>query len=93
MREKIKEKLVDIDHDEIRDNFERIKRKYQGSFIRLFNNFNHLAAEFVNYRRLGIDIFELATIIEDIRLDELLAYSDKVFNKDFMVESIILNED
>ncbi len=93
MREKIKEKLVDIDHDEIRDNFQRIKRKYQGSFIRLFNNFNHLAAEFVNYRRLGIDIFELATIIEEIELEELLAYSDKVFNKDFMVESIILNED
>ena len=93
MREKIKEKLVDIDHDEIRNNFQRIKRKYQGSFIRLFNNFNHLAAEFVNYRRLGIDIFELATIIEDIELEELLAYSDKVFNRDFMAESIILNED
>jgi len=93
MRRKIKEKLVDIDHDEIRDNFQRIKRKYQGSFIRLFNNFNHLAAEFVNYRRLGIDIFELAEIIENITLEELLAYSDKVFNKDFMVESIILNED
>lgn len=93
MRRKIKEKLVDIDHDEIRENFERIKRKYQGSFIRLFNNFNHLAAEFINYRRLGIDIFELAEIIENITLEELLAYSDKVFNKDFMVESIILNED
>jgi len=93
MRRKIKEKLVDIDHDEISENFQRIKRKYQGSFIRLFNNFNHLAAEFINYRRLGIDIFELAAIIENIDLEELIAYSDKIFNKDLMVESIILNED
>lgn len=93
MRAKIKEKLVDIDHDEIRDNFERIKRKYQGSYIRLFNNFSHLASEFINYRRLGIDIFDLASIIDNITLEELLAYSDKIFNKDLMVESIILNED
>lgn len=93
MREKIKEKLVDIDQDEIRANFKRIKRKYQGSFIRLFNNFNHLAAEFINYRRLGIDIFDLAEIIDQITLEELLAYSNKIFDKDLMVESIILNED
>lgn len=93
MREKVKDKLVEIDHDEIRDNFERIKRKYQGSYIRLFNNFNHLAAEFINYRRLGIDIFDLASIIDNITLSELLSYSDKIFNKDLMVESIILNED
>jgi len=93
MRGKIKDKLVDIDHDEIRDNFERIKRKYQGSYIRLFNNFNHLAAEFINYRRLGIDIFDLASIIDNITLPELLSYSDKIFNKDLMVESIIINED
>lgn len=93
MREKVKEKLVDIDHKEIKENFERIKKKYQGSFIRLFNNFNNLAAEFINYRRLGIDIFDLAAIIEDITLEELLFYSDKVFNKEFMVESIILNGD
>jgi predicted Zn-dependent peptidase len=90
MRGKIKDKLVDIDHDEIRDNFERIKRKYQGSYIRLFNNFNHLAAEFINYRRLGIDIFDLASIIDNITLPELLSYSDKIFNKDLMVESIII---
>lgn len=93
MREKIKEKLVDIDHDEIKENFERIKRKYQGSYIRLFNNFSHLASEFINYRRLGIDIFDLASIIDNITLEELLAYSDKIFNKELMVESIILNED
>ena len=93
MRAKIKEKLVDIDHDEIKENFERIKRKYQGSYIRLFNNFSHLAAEFINYRRLGIDIFDLASIIDNITIGELLAYSDKIFNKDLMVESIILNED
>ena len=93
MRKRIKEKLVDIDQDEIRANFKRIKRKYQGSFIRLFNNFNHLAAEFINYRRLGIDIFDLAEIIDQITLEELLAYSNKVFDKDLMVESIILNED
>ncbi len=93
MRKKVKEKLVDIDQDEIKDNFQRIKRKYQGSFIRLFNNFNHLASEFINYRRLGIDIFDLAEIIDQITLEELLVYSNKVFNKELMVESIILNED
>lgn len=93
MREKIKEKLVDVDHDEIKNNFQRIKRKYQGSFIKLFNNFNQLAAEFINYKRLGIDIFELAEIIDQITLEELIAYSDKIFNKELMVESIILNED
>ena len=93
MREKIKEKLVDVDHDEIQNNFERIKRKYQGSFIKLFNNFNQLAAEFINYKRLGIDIFELAEIIDQITLEELIAYSDKIFNKELMVESIISNEE
>lgn len=93
MRKKIQEKLVDIDPLQIKDNFERIKRKYQGSYIKLFNNFSHLAAEFINYRRLGIDIFDLASIIDNISLDELLFYSDKIFNKDLMVESIILNED
>lgn len=93
MREKIKEKLVDIKHQEIEQNFKRIKRKYQGSFIRLFNNFNQLASEFINYRRLGTDIFELAEVIEEIKLAELISYSDKIFNKDKMVESIILKED
>ncbi|WP_245528283.1 EF-P 5-aminopentanol modification-associated protein YfmH [Halanaerobium praevalens] len=93
MREKIKEKLVKIDQTEIEKNFERIKRKYQGSFIRLFNNFNNLASEFINYRRLGIDIFELAEIIDAISLEDLINYSDQVFNKELMVESIILNEE
>lgn len=93
LREKIKEKLVDVDHKEIKNNFQRIKRKYQGSFIRLFDNFNNLAAEFINYRRLGIDIFDLKKIIDDIQLEELLFYSDKIFNKDLMAESIIINED
>ncbi|SFL06784.1 EF-P 5-aminopentanol modification-associated protein YfmH [Halanaerobium salsuginis] len=93
MREKVKQKLVNIDQAEIEANFERIKRKYQGSFIRLFNNFDHLAAEFIEYRRLGIDIFDLAEIINNISLTDLLSYSDKIFNKDLMVESIILNKD
>jgi predicted Zn-dependent peptidase len=93
MRKKVKEKIIDIDEKEIRNNFEKIKSKYQGSFIRLFNNFKPLASEFINYRRLGIDIFDISDIIENITAEDLLVYKDKIFDNKLMVESIILNED
>ncbi len=93
MREKIKEKLTEIDEQDIKDNFQRIKCKYQGNFIRLFNNFKNLASEFITYRRLGIDIFELPEIIDEIEASNLLDYKEKIFNRDLMVESIILNKD
>ncbi|ADQ14956.1 EF-P 5-aminopentanol modification-associated protein YfmH [Halanaerobium hydrogeniformans] len=93
MREKIKEKLLNIDKSEIKGNFQRIKRKYQGSYIRLFNNFRHLASEFITYRRLGVDIFEIAEIIDNIEFKDLLSYSKNIFNHQLMVESIISNKD
>jgi len=93
MREKIKEKLIEIDEQDIKDNFQRIKCKYQGNFIRLFNNFKNLASEFITYRRLGIDIFELPEIIDEIEVSDLLDYKEKIFNRDLMVESIISNKD
>lgn len=93
MREKVKEKIIDIDENEIRNNFKKIKSKYQGSFIRLFNNFKPLASEFINYRRLGIDIFDISDIIENITAEDLLIYRDKIFDNELMVESIILDKD
>jgi predicted Zn-dependent peptidase len=93
MREKVKEKITDINEEEIRNNFKKIKSKYQGSYIRLFNNFKPLASEFINYRRLGIDIFDISDMIENIEAEDLLMYKDKIFNEEFMVESIILDKD
>jgi len=93
MRKAVKEKLINVDEDEIKDNFKRIKCKYQGSFIRLFNNFKHLASEFINYRRLGIDIFELPQIIDEISEEDILKYKDNIFDKELLVESIIVNKD
>lgn len=92
MRDKVKEKLKKIDEKEIINNFKKIKSKYQGSYIRLFNNFKPLASEFITYRRLGIDIFDISDMIENINAEDILVYKDKLFDEELMVESIILNK-
>lgn len=88
----ILESLKEIEKSEIHEGFMRIKKKYLGNYIKMFNNFSSLAAEFINYRRLGIDIFSLMKIIDEIKIEELYGYADILFNEDLMVESIVKNK-
>ncbi|MGM0602998.1 MAG: EF-P 5-aminopentanol modification-associated protein YfmH [Bacillota bacterium] len=88
----IADSLKKIEKKEIDEGFSRIKKRYLGGYIKMFNNFGSLASEFINYRRLGIDIFSLMEIIDEIKIEELYNYADSLFDENLMVESIVKNK-
>ncbi|MDC3416336.1 EF-P 5-aminopentanol modification-associated protein YfmH [Aquibacillus salsiterrae] len=52
------------------EDFERIKRKKIGHFLRSLNSLEFIANQFIHYTMLGIDLFEVLPIIENLTLDQ-----------------------
>jgi len=50
------------------DEFERVKRKRIGGYLRKLNSPEGIASEFTRYRFMGIDYFELLPVLERITL-------------------------
>ncbi|KGX93109.1 zinc protease [Pontibacillus halophilus JSM 076056 = DSM 19796] len=70
---KVTEMLHELKNREITDEeFERMKKKKVGQFMRSMNSLEFIANTFVQYRHLGIDFFEVLPTIENVTKDELL---------------------
>lgn len=55
------------------EQFERHRRKILGGYIRRFNSLEFIANNFLAYRFRGTDLFELPSILQEIRREEALA--------------------
>jgi predicted Zn-dependent peptidase len=55
------------------EQFERHRRKILGGYIRRFNSLEFIANNFLAYRFRGTDLFELPSILQEIRREEVLA--------------------
>ena len=60
---------VGIDEEQ----FERHRRKILGGYIRRFNSLEFIANNFLAYRFRETDLFELPSILQEIKLEEALA--------------------
>ncbi len=87
----LKKELLHIKADDINDSFDRIRRKYIGNYIKLFNNFSALASESVNYHFRNLDIFSVIDILTEVKKVDLLAYKDTLLDSEQHVGVIIEN--
>jgi len=55
------------------EQFERHRRKILGGYIRRFNSLEFIANNFLAYRFRETDLFELPSILQEIKLEEVLA--------------------
>ncbi|WP_407271514.1 EF-P 5-aminopentanol modification-associated protein YfmH [Radiobacillus sp. PE A8.2] len=59
-------KEVTLNHDD----FERMKRKKIGQFLRALNSLEFVSNQFIHYNLLGIDLFEVLPVIEALTVEE-----------------------
>lgn len=64
------------------DEFNSIKAKYLGDYLRTFNSCESIANNFISNYFAGYDFFELHNLIQEITLDDLREIT-KLFNKEF----------
>jgi len=74
------------------EDFTRIKNKFIGDFIRLFNNPESIANSFISFKFDDLDLFEILNYIEDITLDEIKSLT-KLFDLDYLTITKIVNKD
>lgn len=70
------------------EEFEAVKAKYLGDYLRIFNNPETIANTFISYHFLGYDLFNIIETIKNVTLDDLYQ-ALKLFNLDFSTISII----
>lgn len=78
----------DLSKEIIPEEFEAVKAKYLGNYIRMFNNPETIANTFISYKFLDYDLFNIINTIKDVTLDDLYQ-ALKLFNLDFSTISII----
>lgn len=62
--------------------FERMKRKKTGEILSSMNSLESIAQQFIHYKTLGFDYFELLTTLEQLTLEEANAFLQKWVNQD-----------
>ncbi|MBM7572090.1 EF-P 5-aminopentanol modification-associated protein YfmH [Aquibacillus albus] len=53
-----------------KEDFERVKRKKIGQFLRSMNSLEFISNQFTHYNLLGIDLFEVLPFIESLTVDQ-----------------------
>jgi len=72
LSERVKEKLHELKGRNLTDEeFNRMKKKKIGQFMRSMNSLEFIATTFVQYRHLGIDLFQVLPSIESLTKDEV----------------------
>ncbi|MEG0283608.1 MAG: pitrilysin family protein [Erysipelotrichales bacterium] len=64
------------------EEFNVVKAKYVGDFIRLFNNPESIANSFIQYHFMNFDLFNVLNVIDTITIDDLNTIT-KLYNKDY----------
>ncbi len=73
-----------------KEQFERHRRKILGSYIRRFNSLEFIANNFLAFRFKGTDLFQLPSILHEVRLGEVLALAEENFDPDRHAVSLIV---
>lgn len=72
------------------EQFERHRRKILGGYIRRFNSLEFIANNFLAYRFKEADLFELPTILQEIRREETFALVEENLKVDRHAVSLIM---
>ncbi len=73
-----------------KEQFERHRRKVLGSYIRRFNSLEFIANNFLSFRFKGIDLFQLPSILHEVRREEALALVEENLDPDRHAVSLIV---
>ncbi len=73
-----------------KEQFERHRRKILGSYIRRFNSLEFIANNFLSFRFKGTDLFQLPSILHEVRRGEVLALAEENFDPDRHAVSLIV---
>ena len=92
--EKLKERLLAILEEArrqaiTRDVFERIRNKYEGNYVRMFNSIESTAYSFLGCFFRGLWPSDLLEMIRDVSLDGLVERLHRHFDPDKMSVSIV----
>ncbi len=79
-------KKMGIDQEQ----FERHRRKMLGGYIRRFNSLEFIANNFLAYRFRETDLFELPSIMQEVKLEEVIALAAENLNPKRHAVSLIL---
>ncbi|WP_020615220.1 EF-P 5-aminopentanol modification-associated protein YfmH [Paenibacillus daejeonensis] len=71
------------------EDFERIRRKRIGSYLRMLNSPEAIANEFTRYKFRGSDLFDLLPLYESVSLEQVNERMRDHFNWDQMAVSIV----
>ncbi len=72
------------------EQFERHRRKILGGYIRRFNSLEFIANNFLAYRFRGADLFELPSVLQEVKREEALALAAEILEPDRHAVSLIL---
>lgn len=78
----------DLSNDLIESEFEAIKAKYIGDYIRLFNSPEQIANAFIAYKFMDYDFFDIIEVVKEISFNDLKK-ALKLLNLDYSSISII----
>ncbi len=73
-----------------KEQFERHRRKILGSYIRRFNSLEFIANNFLSFRFRGTDLFQLPSILQEVRRGEVLALAEENLDPDRHAISLIV---
>ncbi|KGP73529.1 EF-P 5-aminopentanol modification-associated protein YfmH [Pontibacillus yanchengensis] len=70
---RVKEMLHELKERSLTDEeFDRMKKKRIGQFLRSMNSLEFIATTFVHYRHLGLDLFEVLPVIEQLTKQDVI---------------------
>lgn len=71
LADKIKKMLLKLGNTSLTEaEFNRMKKKKIGQFFRAMNSLEFISNQFIHYKLLGLDLFEIVPTIEQLTLDE-----------------------
>jgi len=91
--EKILEKIQDFLKVKVKkDDFERLKRKKIGGYLRSFNSLEWIANHFSSYNFLDANLFEVLEILEALTLDDVNNYLENHIDLKQFAYSVVSKE-
>ena len=69
--------------------FERVKKKKMGQFIKYFDSINFIANNFISYKFKDINILDYLEVIKEVQFEEIIDRLNKHLKEEFCVISIV----
>ncbi|MBM7552685.1 EF-P 5-aminopentanol modification-associated protein YfmH [Thalassobacillus pellis] len=83
LAERVKEMLHQLREEKVsEEDFERMKRKKIGQFLRAMNSMEFIANQFTQYHLLGVDLFDVLPEIESLTVKDAEEYLENWIQED-----------